>query len=179
MQHIETVTVGSGGAASITFSAIPQEGYTDLVVVVSSKLSFAALTASMGMFVNSAAADTSYRWLRGNGSVAASGSDSGRQDFYIGETAANSSTASTFSSFQIYIPNYLGSQQKSFSSEGVHETNGSTAYQYISAGLCSKTAAITSLTVRGFEGGSGNLVEHSSASLYGILAGSDGIVAVS
>ena len=178
MQLIQTVTVGSGGASSITFSSIPAT-YTDLLLVVSPKLSFAALTASMGVFLNSAAADTNYRYLRGTGSAANSAADTGRQDFYIGEAPANSSTANTFGLFQVYIPNYAGSQQKTMSSEGIHENNSTTAYQFVSAGLCTKTAAITSLTVRGFEGTSGNLVEYSSASLYGIKSGSDGIVTVS
>lgn len=178
MQLIQTVTVGSGGASSIQFTSIPAT-FTDLYLVISAKTSFAALTSSLGVFLNSASGDTSYRYLRGTGSAVTSASDSARQDFYVGEAPANNSTASTFGSFHVYIPNYLLSQQKSMSSEGVHETNGSTAYQFVSAGLCSKTAAITSVTVRGFEGTSGDLVQYSSASLYGITAGSSGGVTVS
>lgn len=174
IQHTE---LGSA-ASSITFSSIPQT-YTDLLLVVSPKLSYAATTASLGVFLNSAASDTSYRWLRGNGSTAASGSDSSRQDFYIGEAPANSSTSNTFGNYQILIPNYTGSQQKSMSSDGVGENNATTAYPYISAGLCSKTAAVTSVTVRGFEGTSGDLVQYSSATLYGITKGSAGGVTVS
>lgn len=178
MTLIQSVTVGSGGASRIEFTSIPAT-FTDLYLVVSPKLSFSALTASMGIFLNAESADTSYFYLRGTGSGVTSANDSGRLDFYIGEAPANNSTASTFGSFAVYIPNYLGSQQKSMTSEGVHETNGTTAYQFVSAGLCSKTAAITSITVRGFEQTSGDLVQYSSASLYGILKGSDGIVTVS
>jgi hypothetical protein len=177
MQVIQHQELASS-QASITFSSIPQT-YTDLYLVVSAKLNFAATTASLGVFFNTAAGDTSYRYLRGTGSSVNSASDSARQDFYIGEAAANSSTASTFSSFAVYIPNFTSSNQKSMSSEGVHENNATTAYQFVSAGLCTKTAAITSLTVRGFEGTSGNLVQYSSATLYGITKGSDGIVTVS
>jgi hypothetical protein len=177
MQAIQTVTVGSGGAASITFSSIPAT-FTDLVLVISSRLTLGATSSSLGVFLNTAASDTSYRVLRGNGSNVASETNSGQQDFYVGETAASSATASTFGSTQVTIPNYLGSQQKSMSADQVMENNATTAFQTISAGLCTKTAAVTSLTVRGFAGSSGNLVEHSSATLYGILAGSDGTTTV-
>jgi hypothetical protein len=166
-QLIETITVGSGGAASIQFTSIPQT-YTDLKIVCSTRLVLAAGTSSLGVFLNTAASDTSYRWLRGNGSVAASGNDSGQQDFYVGEVPATNATASVFGNTEIYIPNYTGSQQKSMSADSVSENNGTTAFAYFSSGLCTKTAAVTTVTVRGFAGGSGNLVEFSSASLYGI-----------
>lgn len=164
---IQTVTVGAGGAASITFSSIPQT-YTDLKLVCSTRLVLAASTSSLGVFLNTAASDTSYRWLRGNGSIAASSNDSGQQDFYVGEVPATNATASVFSNTEIYIPNYTGNQQKSMSADSVSENNATTAYPYLVAGLCTKTAAVTTVTVRGFAGVSGNLVEFSSASLYGI-----------
>lgn len=154
-------------AASITFSNIPQDG-TDLLVLVSARLTYGAAVASMGLVINSPAADTSYRWLRGNGSVSLSSSDSNRNDFYYGEAPANNATSNTFGIFQIYIPNYKSSQQKNLSAEGVSEENGTTAYQYLSTGVCTKTAAVTSLTVRGFLGTSGDLVAGSSATLYKI-----------
>lgn len=167
MEKIETVTVTGATAASIVFSNIPQT-YSDLLVKISARLTFNASTASLGAFLNSAAADTSYRWLRGNGSVAASGNDTAQNDFYLGEVNAATSTSSTFSSYDLYIPNYTGSTQKSLSADGVSENNATLAYQYFSAGLCTKTAAVTTLTVRGFAGGSGDLVQHSTATLYGI-----------
>jgi hypothetical protein len=164
---IQSVTVGSGGAASIEFGSIPQT-YTDLKVVCSTRLDLVASTSSLGVFLNTAASDTSYRWARGNGSVTSSGSGSGQQDFYVSEVPATNATASVFGNTEIYIPNYTGSQQKSMSADSVSENNGTTAFAYFSAGLCTKTAAITTVTVRGFAGSSGNLVQYSSVSLYGI-----------
>jgi hypothetical protein len=164
--------------ASITFSSIPQT-YTDLYLVISSRTNFGATTSSLGIFLNSAAADTSYRYLRGTGTASNSTSDSGRQDFYIGETPATNNTSSTFGSHHVYIPNYATSQPKIMNSEGVTENNSTAAFQFISVGQCTKTAAITSVTVRGFEGTSGDLVQYTSATLYGITKGSDGIVTVS
>jgi hypothetical protein len=160
----------NASAASVTFANIPQTGYTDLKVVVSAKLDYNAVVASLGVHLNSPASDTSYRWLRGNGSVAASGNDTAQQDFYVGEIPALTATANTFSNTEVYIPNYTGSQQKSMSADGVGEQNGTTAYAYFSAGLSTKTAAINSVTVRGFAGSSGNLVSGSTFSLYGLAA---------
>jgi hypothetical protein len=160
----------NASATSITFANIPQTGYTDLKVVVSARTDYNSTISSLGVHLNTLASDTSYRWLRGNGSVAASGNDSSQQDFYIGEVPALTATANTFGNAEVYIPNYTGSQQKSMSADGVGEQNGTTAYAYFSAGLSTKTAAINSVTVRGFAGSSGNLVSGSTFSLYGLAA---------
>jgi hypothetical protein len=160
----------NASAASVTFANIPQTGYTDLKIVASARLDYSAAVASLGVYLNTAASDTTYRWLRGNGSVAASGNSGGNQtDFYPGEVPALTATANTFSNTEIYIPNYTGSQQKSMSADSVSEQNGTVAYPYFSAGRSTKTAAVTSVTVRGF-GGSGNLVSGSTFSLYGLAA---------
>lgn len=166
MTIIQTVTVGAGGAASIVFNNIPQT-YSDLLIKISARLTFNAQTASLGVFLNTASTDTSYRWLRGNGSVTASGNDAAQNDFYPGEVNAVLSTSSVFSNYDVYIPNYTSSTQKSLIAEGVSENNATLAYQYFSTGLCTKTAAITSVTVRAF-GGAADLVQHSTATLYGI-----------
>jgi len=172
MQHIETVTVGSGGAASITFSAIPAD-YTDLVI----KLSLRTTTADTGwndIFLrpNSATTNLTARALYGTGSAAASFSVSDIRFYANG----GGSTASTFANSAIYIPNYASSSAKSVSIDSVSENNSTTAIQAILAGLWNQTTAITSLEI---VSSSGNLAEHSSASLFGITAGSDGIVSVS
>jgi hypothetical protein len=155
--------------ASVIFANIPQTGYTDLKIVASARLDYNAAVASLGVYLNTAASDSSYRWVRGNGTVAASGNGSAQQDFYLGEVPALTATSNTFSNTEIYIPNYTGSQQKSMSADSVSEQNGTTAYAYFSAGLSTKTAAITSVTIRGF-GGTGNLVSGSTFSLYGLAA---------
>ena len=160
----------NASAASVTFANIPQTGYTDLKVVASVRTDFNAAVSSLGVHLNSPASDTSYRWVRGNGSVTLSSSNSAQQDFNPGEANALTSTANTFSSAEIYIPNYTGSQQKSISADMVSEQNGTTAYAYLAAGLCTKTAAVTSVTIRGFAGSSGNLVAGSTFSLYGLAA---------
>ena len=177
---IQTVTLTSS-QASISFNSIPAT-FDDLVLVGSLRCFFSAgspITQSGGVFINSLAADTTTRRLLGNGSSASSGSLSA-SEFYIGEIAGNGSTSNTFSSLQLYIPNYKGSQQKSLSSDMVSENNATQATQFIAAGLCTKTAAVTSLTLRIF-GAEPNvsLVTGTSVSLYGVTRGSSGGVVVS
>ena len=81
-----------------------------------------------------------------------------------------SSTANTFSNSEIYIPNYAGSNNKSFSSDTVSEMNGNADYDIqsgIIAGLLSNTAAITSITLTA-QSGEGDFATNSTFYLYGI-----------
>jgi hypothetical protein len=170
MQHIETVTVGSGGAASITFSAIPAD-YTDLVVVLSMRSSGAFTGGGFTIRFNGTNTGYSQRRLRGDGSSVAS--DTSTDALWLNGSNA---TANTFSNVSIYIPNYRSSVAKSYSNDGVAENNATLGFGAIVAGLWTGTDPITSITVTPE---SGSFLEHTSASLYGITAGSDGIVAVS
>jgi hypothetical protein len=86
---------------------------------------------------------------------------------FVGYASMSTDTASTFGNSEIYIPNYAGSANKSFSSDAVHENNATAANAGLSAGLWSNTAAITSV---GLSPDSGNFVANSTFSLYGIAA---------
>ena len=168
MQHIETVTVGAGGAASITFSAIP-DTFTDLYLVFSAR-STGSATGAYFTF-NGSTANFSGRFLQGSGSSANSGTEAQRAGYVTG----TDQTASTFASNAVYIPNYTASVAKSYSVDHVQENNGTISYQGIYAGLWNQTVAITSIALTN---PTGNFAEYSSASLYGITAGSDGITSV-
>lgn len=161
---IETVTVGSGGAASITFSSIPQT-FTDLLVVISgrSTRSSPANNDDIAVRPNGSTTNATSRYLFGTGSTAGSGADT---KIYAGYMSAAGATASVFGNSSIYIPNYAGSTNKSFSSDGVSENNATAVGMAIQAGLWSLTDAITSLVL--VSNTASNFVEHSSASLYGI-----------
>lgn len=171
MQHIETVVLGSA-AASITFSSIPAD-YTDLVLVHSIRTTAGVTGDQMLLTINSSTANFTGRALFGNGSTATSES-AGRQ---AGETPGNNATASTFGNATLYFPNYTSSANKSFSVDSTMENNATFSLQKIYAGLWSDSSAITSLQLT--SANSGNLAANSSASLYGILAGSDGTTVVS
>jgi hypothetical protein len=67
----------------------------------------------------------------------------------------------------MYIPNYAGSTNKSFSTESATENNGTGADLVMRAHLWSNTAAITSIKLFAANG-SGNFGQYSTAVLYGI-----------
>jgi hypothetical protein len=174
MKLIETKTLETT-AAEIVFTDIPQT-YTDLYAVVSCRATAVASSVSSGVFINTAASDTTSLRVQGTGSTAARGIDASTR-FYFGEYPAASSTSNTFSNAGIYFANYTGSQQKAIIADNVSENNATEAYQGIFSGICTKTAAITSLTFTGF--GAITLAAGSTVSLYGIPSGSDDIVTTS
>lgn len=158
---IETVTVGAGGSASITFSSIPQT-YTDLVLVSSLRSTSASNDLAMTLAFNGSTSNFTSRYLYGN--VPAGTAVSGSNAFYHGNMNGAGSTASVFTSTSLYIPNYTGSTNKSYSVDNTMENNSTTSYPFLVAGLWSVTSAITSVTITN----ASNFAQYSSASLYGI-----------
>jgi len=158
MTLIASNTVGSGGVSSVTFSSIPAT-YTDLVVKVSARNTTATLDCYINF--NGSSSNLSRKVLYGNGSSATSGSGS---DGYVIWLSQSSDTANTFGNAEIYIPNYTSSNYKSFSADSVSENNGTTAYQFLDAGLWSSSSAITSFTL--YSGS--NFAQYSTFYLYGI-----------
>lgn len=162
-QLISSVTVGSGGASSIDFTSIPAT-YTDLKLVFSIRTTVSDTWDEFQITFNSNTSNYSQRLLYGTGAAASSASGSVR---YYQIVDGDTATASTFGSGEIYIPNYAGSNNKSFSSDTLNETNATTAYIYMSAGLWSNTSAITSIKLES-KNAAFNLKQYSSAYLYGI-----------
>ena len=170
MTVIEHIPVGSGGVASIEFTSISGD-YTDLLLIGSIRNDNA--NRHFTLEFNDFTTNFTSRELSGTGSAAGS---SARTDSDVrGGTTASTYTSNTFSSFAITIPNYAGSSNKSFSIDAVAENNATTSLQYITAGLWSVTSAITALKLTS----PSNFVQYSSATLYGITAGSDGTTTVS
>jgi len=176
MKLIQSQTLGTA-QASILFSSIPQDA-TDLVAVCSLRLTGAGSSnvSDSQIKINGSSSNFSYRFLlgTGNGGVA---SGAGTTVGLIGFEPSNTSTADTFGNTVLYIPNYTGSTNKSYSADSVAENNATVTYAAITAGLWSSTAAITSLEF--LTGSGGNLAAGSIISLYKITKGSDGIVTTS
>jgi len=158
---IASSTVGSGGAANIEFTSIPAT-YTDLVIQLTYRTSVAGPTDGKIAF-NSNTSNFSWRSVFGTVSSALSGTNTANNA--LGQVQGTNATASTFNSTQIYIPNYTSSNNKSFSIDYVTENNATLAYAGLVAALWSNSAAITSITI---SLDAGNIVEHSTAYLYGI-----------
>lgn len=161
---IASSTVGATAVSSIEFTSIPST-YTDLVVVGSCRTNRANATDETTLTFNNSTSSYSWRLLYGSGSVAGSASGSSDVAIYGIQVTGNNSTASTFGNFQIYIPNYAGSTNKSVSIEAVAEDNASAAFMKMVAGLWSNTSAISSLKL---SGQAGNFVQYSTAYLYGV-----------
>jgi hypothetical protein len=159
---IASSTVGSGGAASIDFSSIAST-YTDLVIKYSLRNSIDESWASLKL--NNSSANFSQKWLQGNGSSAASGSNS--NGTYMVLSNPSTTTASTFTNGEIYFTNYTASSNKSFGSDFVTENNATLGYVEISANLWSNTAAINQITITAL---TGSFVQYSTAYLYGIVS---------
>ena len=172
MTLIETKTLGST-ASAISFTSIPQT-YTDLYVLASVRSNRGGdILDVLTLGFNSSTSNRTSRELNGdNGGVSSFSNTNGR----IGLINAASSTANTFSSFSIYVPNYTGATNKSASIEGVLENNATRGIENLEAFLWSDTAAITTLTL---DLELADFVSGSTVSLYGILKGSSGGVVVS
>jgi len=163
MVLLEKITVGAAGASSVTFSGIPQTGYTDLVVKASIRDSGSS-DVRLRFNGNTSSIYTERR-LYGNG--ASTGSDTITQtSMYFGSMSVPTTfTANTFSNMEIYIPNYTSSTNKSLSTDGVTENNATTSYQTLHAGLFADTTAISSINI--FPD-SGSFQQFSTFYLYGV-----------
>jgi hypothetical protein len=182
MQLIETVTVGSGGTSSIEFTGLSSAlGFTDLLLVLSLRSNQTFTTGAqteLRLQINNATSGYSIRRLYGNGSSVSSDTNSGESTLRLGES--NNQIADTFSSHSVYFSNAFSSAVKSFSVDQVHENNTTANNMSIGAALFNNTASISSIKLTtAFFSDPSQFAQYSSATLYGITAGSDGIVTVS
>jgi hypothetical protein len=140
----------TGTQASITFSSIPST-YTDLLLKVSARDNNtpSANGSYYTIGFNGSTTGFTARYLRGTGSAVTSATF----NQYAGNSVTTAQTTNTFSNDEIYIPNYAGSNNKSYSSDAVVETNAAGAFATLIAGLWSNTAAITSLKIEAAGGG--------------------------
>jgi hypothetical protein len=160
---IASNTVGATSVASVTFSSIPSS-YTDLLIKLSTRGDRSATNAEYFVKFNTSSANFTYKLLQGNGAAAASSSGS---TGLAGVSDAATNTASTFANSEMYIPNYAGSTNKSFSIDSVTENNTTTPiYMYMIAGLWSNSAAIS--TIELYPESATNWVQYSTFYLYGI-----------
>lgn len=161
---IADVTVGAGGASSIDFTSIPST-YTDLCVKLSIRTSGGNANGDwIKVRFNSVTTGYEAKLLIGNGTSASGFNASGWG--WFAQQSSTSQTANTFGNGEVYIPNYAGSNNKSFSSDSVSENNATAAEMELAAGLWSNTAAITSISLS--SGNSGTIQQYSTATLYGI-----------
>lgn len=171
MQVIQRVEVGSGGAASIVFSSIPQI-YDSLYLVISGRNE--TNNTGQQIKINASTSNYTYRYLDAYNGTVSTASGAGTA---AGWVPPSSATANMFSNTSYHFPNYTSSATKSYSGETVYAWSGANP---VHLGLWTHrwndSAAITSLTLTVT---SGEYEQFSSATIYGITRGSDGSTTVS
>ena len=166
-QLIEHIEVGAGGASSIEFTGIVQDA-VDLKMVISARLNSSGISTEYKIQFNGNTGSVySTRSIAGDGSsinYRAAGSTSFLENLSFQK---NGATSNTFGNGELYVSNYTGSLPKVASFMAVSENNASEAYQGVAAFATSDTSAITSIKVFGT---TGNIMEHSTASLYKVTS---------
>jgi hypothetical protein len=158
---IASVTVGSGGAASIDFSSIPST-YTDLCLLTSLRSSTTQAWAKLQ--INGSDSNFTSKSLEGYGSGTVE-SYSRTDNLNFITLGKSNYTSNTFSNSSLYFANYAGSTFKSISVDTVAENNGTEGLNILMAKLWSSTSAINQLTI---VPQTGTLEQYSTATLYGI-----------
>lgn len=179
MKLIETRTIASV-TSTISFTSIPST-FTDLVLLVSARNT----GTNTGIFVRfNSDSGSNYIWRRLLGDGVSRYTDNNstyggvyNQGIYWTFFDISTNTANTFGNGIMTVTNYASSTTKPISADASQETNATSAYQGITSGLWTGTAAINSVTLT-WEGGA-NFDVGSMVSLYGITKGTDGVTTVS
>jgi hypothetical protein len=164
-ESISTVTVGSGGQATIDFTSIPGT-YTHLQVRALTK------TASSGdgirlRFNSDSGSNYSYHLLYGTGASAAVAAGTSQTIMPCGNSTYSGTNASTFGANVIDILDYANTNKyKTVRSLAGYDLNGSGELRY-SSGLWMSTSAVTSITFYNASG-AGDYQQYAHFALYGI-----------
>jgi hypothetical protein len=161
---LDKVTVSGSSTTTVTFT-VPS-GYTDLFFVTSARNSTSGGTDYYMRFNSDTASNYSYTQMIGNGSSAASDRVSSASQFNIGYVAGTSGTAPTIC--RINIQNYSNTSTYKTILYNWNSQGADSKYVLQGVGVWRKTPeAITSVSIYTT---SGNMVEGSTFSLYGIKA---------
>jgi hypothetical protein len=164
---LQTVTVGSGGASSISFTGIPSI-YKHLQLRIVARATDANAANYANLKVNSDTTLSNYarHLLVGNGSSAASYNSTGSTITNLGEIPAATATSGMFGVFVVDILDYQNTNKyKTIRSLGGDDRNGGGEVNYNSI-LWMSTTAISSIQLTTYT--SANFAENTQAALYGI-----------
>jgi hypothetical protein len=170
---LATVTVPSGGLASVTFAGIPS-GYKHLQIRGITRSAFAGTQTDLRVrFNGDSGTNYNWHWLWGDGTSAGANAGAASQTYgrivRNGSPAANSA-ANVFGAFVTDILDYANtSKNKTIRSiNGYNENSTNTNNQQIGlvSSLWQGTSAITQIEIT--DDSSANIVQYSSFALYGV-----------
>ena len=170
MDALATVTVPSGGAASVTFAGIPQ-GYKHLQIRGIARCTSTASQAVAAMRFNSdSGANYTRHELAGNGSTASAyGAGSNTWAGYF-TTPSSTTTLYNNNIVGVGVADILDysntNKYKTMRLFGGQDTNNTYGYLGLYSGVWMNTAAITDIQIFSVDGTS--LAQYSSFALYGI-----------
>jgi hypothetical protein len=164
---LASVTVPSGGLASVTFAGIPT-GYTHLQLRGVSRTDNAGAGAvNINMYFNGDTTSANYYSHQLYGTGSAAGSAAVNNPSYVGVSINGGATASTFAGLYVDILDYANIYKYKTSRclSGV-DTNNSNGFIQLGSSVWSNTAAITSISFT--PSNSSNFAQYSSFALYGV-----------
>ena len=165
---IQTVTVGGGGQATISFTSIPAT-YTHLQIRFTARSAVSAANAACLVKFNSdATSNYTNHQIYGNGATAGSNNFGGspRANMYLGQISGATATAGIFGVGIIDILDYANtSKYKTARALNGQDSNGSGDIDFRS-GAWMSTSAITRIDIT--EDSAANFAQYSSFALYGI-----------
>ena len=168
---IATVTVGAGGAASITFSSIPAT-YTHLQLRATMRTSDTGSYAAdiVIQFNSDTGTNYSNHILYGNGSSAGSGGASSQSKNYTIFTSTAIAGSSFFGAAVVDVLDYANTNKyktiRSLSGADYNNTNGQVRF---GSSVWLNTNAINTITLTDYV--RTNFAQYSSFALYGIKGG--------
>jgi hypothetical protein len=156
-ESIATVTVGSGGSSSISFTSIPST-YAHLQIRITEAYSGSGFNPKI-TFNSDTGSNYSWHYVLGNGSSASASGAANQAFMYL-----NSNTAlSTMTVHIVDILDYVNTNKyKTIRALDGYDANGS-GFAVFWSGNWRNTAAITNITIDG-----GTFAQYSSFALYGI-----------
>jgi hypothetical protein len=164
-ESIATTTL-TGNQATITFSSIPST-YSHLQLRIFGKDDRALNRDSVKMQFNSdTAANYSWHYLLGDGSVAAATAGTSASFIELFRVSGNSSAANIFGAIVVDVLDYANANKyKTSRALGGVDFNGS-GEVFLTSGSWRNTAAVSSITLT--PGNATNFMQYSSFALYGI-----------
>jgi hypothetical protein len=164
-ESIQTVTVGSGGSSTISFTSIPST-YSHLQIRNISRSSRSDITDSVLLRLNSDTGNNyAYHFLRGNGTAASASAATSTSSIFAGAAVAQTGGANMFGVGVIDILDYSNTNKNKTIRSLTGEDRNGQGFVYFQSGLWMNTSAVSTLT---FLNEFGNFSQYSSFALYGI-----------